>query len=271
MRLEKPDCLIFDVDGVLLRSNETYQEIIRLIVEGEWRSAGRDADAPGYSAGLNAVFKTHGSFNDDYDIAWVLLNIALSGGDEKLSVALPSPGRLEEIISSCGRSCSEWLPKRFDVRRGLDEIREQGYKLFMGLDGEPGLWKLDRPELEADWRDLPLPTYIYTGRNFKEWGFAQHTLGWEDFPDERVVHSGTGIKKPSPRGLEFICEKFGHERPVFFGDTMSDKLSYDAFGRGIFAAVGGLLAGVEPNFKDVGEALERITGWRPARNKTAGL
>ena len=87
MTRANPDCLVFDVDGVLLRSNETFREIIRLIVEGEWRASGLDADAPGYSLALNAVFKDHGSFNDDYDIAWTLLNIAAASASEKLSEA----------------------------------------------------------------------------------------------------------------------------------------------------------------------------------------
>ncbi|MDR3075879.1 MAG: HAD family hydrolase [Synergistaceae bacterium] len=266
-----PDCLIFDVDGVLLRSNETYQEIIRMLVEGEWRKIGLEADAPGYSGELNFVFKNHGSFNDDYDIAWTLLNIAASSGARKLSEALPSPKRLEEIVSDCAGTCGEWLPKRFGLKFGVEKIRKLGQDIFTGDNGGQGLWKLDRPMLDAHWSILPHPVYIYTGRNLREWRFAQETLGWQDFPDERAVHAGTGIRKPSPEGLAVICSRFGHERPVFFGDTRSDKLSFDAFGRGWFAAIGDMLPESEPRFSDVTAALSQILGWESRTAAAAAL
>ena len=103
------------------------------------------------------------------------------------------------------------------------------------------MWKRDRPMIESHWSDFPLPAYIYSGRYLREWRFAQDILKWGDFPDERTVLLDSGIHKPSPKGLDMICSKFNHDRPVFFGDTMSDKLSSDAFGRGWFAAIGDIL------------------------------
>jgi phosphoglycolate phosphatase-like HAD superfamily hydrolase len=265
-----PDCLVFDVDGVLLRSNETYREIIRLIVEGEWRKAGRDADAPGYSAELNAVFKDHGSFNDDYDIAWTLLNIASSSGAEKLSEALPSPERLAGIIADCGGSPADWLPDRRDVKvkYELSVIHALGQDIFTGDNGRVGLWRLDRSMLGADWRTLPLPAYVYTGRNLREWSFARRTLGWLDFPDERVIHADTGVRKPSPDGLAIICSRFGHRLPLFFGDTRSDKLSFEAFGRGWFAAIGDALPDADARYPDVETALSRLLDWKREGDKS---
>ena len=95
--------------------------------------------------------------------------------------------------------------------------------------------------IESHWSEFPLPAYIYSGRYLREWRFAQGILGWGDFPDERTVLLDSGIHKPSPKGLEVICSKFNHERPVFLGDTMSDKLSSEAFDRGWFAAIGDIL------------------------------
>ena len=80
-----PDCIIFDVDGVLIEAGRSFPEMIRMTVESEWESAGFSADAPGYSERHNKVLKRHGSFNDDYDIVWVLLNISASKGEGKLS------------------------------------------------------------------------------------------------------------------------------------------------------------------------------------------
>jgi hypothetical protein len=179
----------------------------------------------------------------------------------KLSEALPGSEELEKIISGCWESCEEWLPANFRIEFELGGIRALGQDIFTGENGEPGAWRRDKPLLEAGWRQLPHPVYVYTGRNLKEWRLAKETLDWRDFPDDRAVHADTGIKKPSPEGLEYICRKFGHERPMFFGDTMSDKLSFDAFGRGWFVAIGDMLPECKPAFPDAAAALRRLTGW----------
>jgi phosphoglycolate phosphatase-like HAD superfamily hydrolase len=258
-----PDCLVFDVDGVLLSSTASYQEVIRLLVEEQWLKHGFDADRPGYSCELNVVLKNHGSFNDDYDITWTLLNIASSRKASLLSEAIPSPEELEKIISGCGKSCIEWLPTHFPIIFDHEEIRSRGQDIFTGENGASGVWKRDRSLLEAHWRLLPLPVYIYTGRDLKEWRLAQASLNWLDFPDDRAIHVDTGMKKPSPEGLEYICRKFGHKRPMFFGDTMSDKLAFDAFGHGWFIAIGDMLPDAELRFPDVTTALSSLIGWKP--------
>jgi phosphoglycolate phosphatase-like HAD superfamily hydrolase len=258
-----PDCLVFDVDGVLLSSAATYQEVIRILIEDEWRKRALEVDRPGYSSKLDVVLKNHGSFNDDYDIAWTLLNIASSRASNKLSEALPTPEELEKIIAGCGSSCEEWLPGRFDITFGFAEIHASGQDIFTGENGKPGAWKRDKPLLETKWSELPYEAYIYTGRNLKEWRLAQETLNWRDFPDDRTVHADTGFKKPSPKGLEYICEKFRHERPMYFGDTMSDKLSSEAFGRGWFVAIGDMPFDASLRFPNITTALSCLTGWVP--------
>jgi phosphoglycolate phosphatase-like HAD superfamily hydrolase len=269
-----PDCLVFDVDGVLIESGESYQEVIRKIVEREWAASGFTVDAHGYSPELNTVFKNHGAFNDDYDIAWTLLNIASESGKGKLSEALPSPEILKRLISGCGTDCAAWVPARFGDRYDRPGVRRLGQALYTGADGSPGAWKLDRPMLRVHWSGLPLPAYIYTGRDLKEWRLAQYVLKWDDFPDDRTVQVDMGIKKPSPEGLEYIRRVFGHEKPVFFGDTMSDFMSSEAFGRGWFAAIGDMIPEARLRFPDIETALSLTIGWKPGEpraQKTAPL
>ena len=271
MKKIDPDCLIFDVDGVLISSRDTFVELVRLLVEEEWEKAGNLADAPGYSQAMNRVLKAHGSFNEDYEIAWVLLNIASSRGTDKLSEGLPSTEQMREIISDCQGPCYEWLPARFAIKFDLEHIRGLGIDMYTGDDGGGGMWRLDRPLAEFHWSETPLPVYIYTGRYMKEWRLAQATLGWGDFPDDRIIHLDTGISKPSPKGLEALCSRFDRERPVFLGDTMSDKMSYDSFGRGWFAAIGDMLDDEILNegclrFPDVTTALRTIVGERRTHN-----
>jgi phosphoglycolate phosphatase-like HAD superfamily hydrolase len=260
-----PDCLIFDVDGVLIDSSASYPEMVRRAVEAEWKAAGFFADAPGYSSRLNSVFKRHGGFNDDINIAWGLLNIIApensGGGTDKLSELTPSPDELEGIIRPCGIDPVRWIRGNFKEKFWLGQVRDTCLGIYFG-DGEAGVYAAEKPMLRASWRDLPLPAYVFTGRSVAEWGLAKGVLSWNDFPDERVVTSDSGILKPSPEGLALICRKFGHRSPIFFGDTASDKMSFEAFGIGRFAAIGKILRGPAPNFDSVGDALLNLIGWR---------
>ena len=151
-----------------------------------------------------------------------------------------------------------WLPLRYGDRYDRPRIRRLGQALYTGTDDSPGEWTLDRSMLGAHWSRLPLPAYIYTGRDMREWRLAQHVLKWDDFPDERTVQVDMGIKKPSPEGLEYICRAFGHARPIFFGDTMSDFMSSEAFGKGWFAAIGDMIPEAPLRFPDITAALSRI-------------
>jgi phosphoglycolate phosphatase-like HAD superfamily hydrolase len=250
--------LIFDVDGVLIDSSASYQTAIRCVVESEWLSSGLEADAPGYSEELNAAFKAQGAFNDDYDIAWALLNIAAASGRAKLSEAMPALGALGAMIADCGR-CEDWLPKKFVIRHPRDRIRRLCGEAYAGSGG---LWRMDRPSVGRRWSEFPLPVYVYTGRDLAEWRLGTITLGWEDMPLERVVHLDSGVKKPSAEGISRICGGFGHSRPIYFGDTESDRMSFEAFAKtgkpGWFAGIGEMLKGEPVWFPDLRSAMREL-------------
>ncbi|MDO5116250.1 MAG: HAD family hydrolase [Synergistaceae bacterium] len=234
------DALIFDIDGVLLDVSCSFPEVIRLAVKGGWQKfCGGESDGGGYCAGHEWALKRHGGFNDDYDIAWTLLSMAAASGEKKLSDALPTPERLEEELKSFFRPLPQWVRGRYGDRVPRAEARALCAGLY-GCKGY-GLHLLERPMLKRHWRELGLPVAVYSGRNALEWELAKESLGWEDFPDELIIHSDHGIEKPSPKGLEILCERLGVSSPVFFGDTASDMQAQQAFGVGRFAAVGGLL------------------------------
>ena len=255
------DCLIFDIDGVLLDTHLSFPALIGRAVEEGWLRSGGEADCPGYSDAFQWVFKRHGSFNDDYDIAWYLLSAAMSSTARKLSEALPSPELLERMISDCPRDCVPWILEQFGTRVSRGEVRSLCADIYYGDEKTPGLYLQERVMLPVHWSQLPLPVGIYTGRDAREWGFAKKMLKWEDFPDHLVVHSDSGIRKPSPEGFEVLCSRMGCERPLFFGDTASDEKAQSAFGRGFFVAIGELLPESELHFDDPVTALESLIGF----------
>jgi phosphoglycolate phosphatase-like HAD superfamily hydrolase len=174
---------------------------------------------------------------------------------------MPNPSELESIIRNCGGGSVEWTKNCFGERFARARVRKICADIYFGMDGEDGTSALELPLLRADWRELPLPAYVYTGRSLDEWNLAASILSWEDFPPDRVVHSDTGILKPSPEGLERICGRFGHERPIFFGDTASDMAAQSSFGRGWFVAIGDILENCDLRFQSVGDALSALIGW----------
>ena len=243
----KADALIFDIDGVLLDVTKSFPEVIRRCVADGWEKfCGGVTDCEGYGPKHEWVMKRHGSFNDDYDLAWTLLSMAAASGEKLLSRALPSPERLAEELADFRAPLVGWVLGKYGGLVPRDESRAMCAVLYGGADG---LYKLEKPMLTRRWDELGLPVAIYSGRNAYEWELAKKALDWEDFPDERIIHSDHGILKPSPEGLEILCERIGASSPVFFGDTASDMKAQAAFGRGRFAAVGRLLPEAEYRFE----------------------
>lgn len=158
-----------------------------------------------------------------------------------------------------------WLAENYGERFPLGRVNDVCMEIYHGSGGRRGVYASEKPMLGAHWGDLPLPAYVFTGRSSSEWELAKDILSWGDFPDERAVTSDSGILKPSPEGLGLICRRFGHETPLFFGDTTSDKMSFETFGRGGFVAIGEILANWIPNFPCVGDALSNLIGWRDCR------
>ena len=197
----KADALIFDIDGVLLDVTKSFPEVIRRCVADGWEKfCGGVTDCAGYGPEHEWVMKRHGSFNDDYDLAWTLLSMTAASGEKLLSHALPSPERLTEELADFRAPLVEWVLGKYGGLVPRSESRAMCAELYG--DPERGLYKLEKPALSRRWDELGLPVAIYSGRNAYEWELAKKSLGWEDFPDELIIHSDHGIEKPSPEGLE---------------------------------------------------------------------
>ena len=253
------DALIFDVDGVLLDVSRSFPEVIkRSILDGFEKFCGGTNDCEGYGAVHEKIMKLHGAFNDDYNLAWLLLSMSAATGARKLSEAFPPPEKLTEELKTFSGDVIEWTLSRYGDLIPYAEFRQHCDNLYLGTKGSKGLHLLETPLIHVKWNELPLPVGIYTGRDCKEISCAYESLGWQPLPEENVIHRETGICKPSPKGLEILCERFGAENPLFFGDTASDMMAYNAFGKGVFVAIGCLLQEAENRFADCDMALKAL-------------
>ena len=109
--------------------------------------------------------------------------------------------------------------------------------------------------LSFHWRDLPVRGCH--PRNCPE-RILRKNLGWQDFPEDKIIHSDTGIYKPSPEGLELLSKSLGCDYPVFFGAPGSDLKAHAAFGKGRFVAIGTLLTEADYIYDDTESAVRDI-------------
>ncbi|MDR3231825.1 MAG: HAD family hydrolase [Synergistaceae bacterium] len=274
------DLLIFDVDGVLIDTCDSFVVTTSETVRWCWENfCGGEADGGEYTLDHFNLCKMHPAFNDDSIVAWALFSLMKARmertGDKSMRAAFPSPEEWRKFIASTpsdltenslvGELTGRWprCLSAAEVRTVFDEIYYGGemYRLLRGPDNHKisgeGRWRMEKPGLSRRWNELPLPVGIYTGRSPAEMELAWRHLGWNDFPREMLICTGDGILKPSPLGLEILCERAGASNPLFFGDTASDKKAWLNFGRGGFVAIGPILEH-EPRFDTLDDAVNAL-------------
>ena len=157
---------------MLLDVTKSFPEVIRLCIVNGWEKfCGGAADCAGYGPEHEWVMKRHGSFNDDYDLAWTLLSMAAASGEKLLSRALPSPERLTEELADFRAPLAGWVLGKYGGLVPRSESRAMCAELYG--DPERGLYKLEKPALSRRWDELGLPVAIYSGRNAYEWELAK--------------------------------------------------------------------------------------------------
>jgi phosphoglycolate phosphatase-like HAD superfamily hydrolase len=260
MKETTPDVLIFDVDGVLIDTCESFRLVTAETVRWCWENLlGGSADCEGYTPEHFRLCKSHPAFNDDGVAAWALLRCMMRNGartgEKSMKKVFPTPEAWEKELNAYGRGeVIEETARRVTETLSLEEIRAVMEEIYYGEEtyaeykgkaahrvGGEGFWKREKPALSQDWKDLGLPVGIYTGRTRIEMSLAQRRLNWLDFPEDMLITSDDKILKPSPLGLEILCQRSGTGNPLFFGDTASDKETWLAFRKGTFVAIGPIL------------------------------
>jgi len=268
--MDRGDLLVFDVDGVLIDTRASYPSVIRSAIQWGWTfMIGGKTNCTGFTMDHFRISKRHPGFNDDYDIAWVLLTVAAASarasGDLRLSRSMPSPVQWESILEEFPPSgIVDHARSRYGDPVDRNALRTLCEEMYLGeyfpgehrrTKVERGLWHEEKPLLCCHWGDFSLPAAIYTGRFLPELELALARLGWQDFPKERVVTPESGISKPSGEGFARLCRITGTRNPVYFGDTESDRESLRRFGRGAFVAIGNVLQEEACRYDAVSEAL----------------
>lgn len=266
----KSDLIVFDVDGVLVDASRSYPQVVARSLLWAWaRVLGRIPDCAGFTYDHFAATKTHPAFNDDYDIAWAIVNCTAASSSRSLAESLPSPTGWRALIAKCrDGDVAGWVRRSFGETVSRASVRRVCEEMYFGCDeyeamGETplyttrrkGLWEEDIPLVFFHWRDLPLVSAIYTGRPLSELALALKLIGWTDFPRDMIITPDDGIMKPSPLGLSILCNRAGASSPLFLGDAESDRRTVLAFGKGSFAAIGNFLSDEPRTYKNPEEAL----------------
>lgn len=219
----KYDGLIFDVDGVLLDTSQSFNQAVLLAVKT--------------TTGSNQFKKHHifqlkgiPGFNNDWNVA-----IAGAAWIESYD-SMPFSEFVNELINYGGglvalKIISPSLTVSF--QESIERLVMEAYggtlacKQLYGFEPETilieGTWKNETafisPENIQPYLSM---SGIVSGRNRTEMDLAFTHLGWK-IPAQRVAISDDAqFDKPNPTKLINIINNMGSERPVFFGDSMDD-------------------------------------------------
>lgn len=266
-------CLIFDVDNVLIDTCKSFPWVIRTSIQWLWKFyLKRDVDCIAFTWEHFGCIKGFPQFNDDFDIAWSLVNIAAAKEAASLNDSFPRVEELRDrLLNFKGNDIKAWLQESCGITVPRDLTRRLCAELYYGNDEFKritgmetsmakcsGFWKHERPTITMDWKSFALPVGIYTGRYKGEMDLALRLLSWEDFPYEHTITGDSGVSKPSPEGLRILCRKLGDRKPVYFGDTESDRKTLENLGEGVFVAIGDVLANYRNRYPDLKSALSAL-------------
>jgi len=266
-------CLIFDVDNVLIDTDRSFPWVIRTSIQWLWKFyLKRDADRIAFTWDHFRTMKRFPQFNDDYDIAWCLVNIAAARKSASLEESFPQVDELDDILKKFrGNDLVDWIQRSYGVTVPRELTRKVCSELYYGgeefkrITGEEvslvkcsGFWRYEQPNISKDWKSFDMPVGIYTGRYKNELDLALRLLKWEDFPRENAITGDSGITKPSPEGLSILCSKLGGGKPVYFGDTESDRKTLENLGEGIFIAIGDVLLHHRNRFPNLKSAISAL-------------
>lgn len=244
--------LVFDIDGVLIDTRRSFDEVIPRSVSFYMEGVlGLQDPAPETEAADSEAWRRAGGFNNDWDTAEAGLLCALwrtvaetpVPATSDLAAATAEAGggleALRAVIEREAVTLAADLFARVDRTR-LERIFKElyvGAPLFERVFGEPtrywhgpGAVENERPLLSTATREraLQLPLGILTGRIPEEAELALELTGLSGLEPELIVtDDGRFPPKPDPAGLLHLVTRLSGRPLYYFGDNRDDLTAFE--------------------------------------------
>ncbi len=235
----RADCVVLDVDGVLVDVSDSYR---RAIVESIERVYDDTIEKERIQA-----FKDAGGFNNDWELTYAAALYVLARQEGHPESVEGFTGRIaerggglaaaESVIDAAlpegaiHRVRERWNPERLRevfqwLYLGSDLYREMEGERPLGVPVDHAGFIHDEPVLlDADTRQRlseRFPVGILTGRPAAEAEIALSRVGLYVPAEERFTMDDWEEGKPHPRALVTLAEHFDADSVVFVGDTLDD-------------------------------------------------
>ncbi|MFQ6677602.1 MAG: HAD family hydrolase [Fidelibacterota bacterium] len=219
----KYDGFIFDIDGVLLDTSQSFTQAVLLAV--------KTATGSGLFNEKHIVqLKGIPGFNNDWDVAvagaiWTGKSDGESFNDfiHKLEQYHGGTEALQSLAPSDYKIFKEPVPRLVMEAYGGTSACQTLYGFEPQTILVEGMWKNEISFVSPEMIYPYLPVSgIVSGRNRTEMELAFKILGWE-LPWERVAFSDIpAFNKPNPAYLVRIMNRMNCQYPVFLGDSRDD-------------------------------------------------
>jgi phosphoglycolate phosphatase-like HAD superfamily hydrolase len=219
------DAYIFDVDGVLIDTSQSFSSAVLYAVEKATASSR-------FQLSHYNSLKEISGFNNDWDVAiagaaWIAFYPSTSF-ESFLEVVInknSEPKLFIEAIPDMTDSFLENVSQLAMEAYGGTTACKQLYGFNPTSIKIDGMWKNETPFITKNNIKNILPiSGIVTGRNKTEMELGFSILGWE-LPDSRVaVSDNPTLDKPNPENLMNIINELACHSPIYFGDSIDDYL-----------------------------------------------
>lgn len=193
------DCVLFDMDGVLVDVRNSYRKAIE--ETANWYFEKSNLASRIGQTEISGI-KSISGFNNDWDATFAAVRAVKDGAGPKSAAPLSSEEKTSALYS---------------------ELKGKFQELYLGglIKNEPAL--VAKETLER-LRKSGMLLGIVTGRPRVEAESAIQNNGWgEFFPKESLISlDDCAEEKPSPAPLLLAAQKLGASRPIYVGDTPSD-------------------------------------------------
>ena len=219
----KYDSYIFDIDGVLIDTSQSFNQAVLEAVKTE---TGSDRFTSQELSGLKSIT----GFNNDWHAAIAGAGWVSFYRDQTFHEYIG-----EILIHGSGlEGVREFLPEVTPIfEKRVTRLVQEAYggttacKSLYGFSPEmiqiPGYWRTEKPLVpNSFFPNMNKKLGIVTGRNRAELDLAFQVLDWH-LPDSQVAWShDPALDKPNPEKLFGIVEELGTVAPLYFGDTEDD-------------------------------------------------